>query len=118
MKFLIDAQLPKALAIFLNNQGYQSIYTLDLPSKNKTSDSEIIELSIRENLIQVISKDSDFYNSFLQKGEPYKLIYLKVGNMSTTEISSLFANNLSVIVNQITANFVIEISKKNIITII
>ncbi|MEY3421710.1 MAG: hypothetical protein RIR48_2006 [Bacteroidota bacterium] len=117
MKFLIDAQLPKALAIFLNNQGYQSIHTLDLPSKNKTSDSEIIELSLRENLI-VISKDSDFYNSFLQKGEPYKLIYLKVGNMSTTEISSLFANNLSVIINQITANFVIEISKKNIITII
>ncbi len=117
MKFLIDAQLPKALAIFLNNQGYHSIHTLDLPSKNKTSDSEIIELSLKENLI-VISKDSDFYNSFLQKGEPYKLIYLKVGNMSTTEISSLFANNLSVIVNQITANFVIEISKKNIITII
>lgn len=31
MKFLIDAQLPKKLSMFLIEKGYSSIHTLDLP---------------------------------------------------------------------------------------
>ncbi len=44
MKFLIDAQLPKKLSGFLNEKGLESIHTLDMPSRNYTTDSEIIEL--------------------------------------------------------------------------
>lgn len=117
MKFLIDAQLPRKLSYYLQELGYDSIHTLELPNKNRTTDLEIIELSIRENRV-VISKDSDFYDSFLQKGEPYKLIYLKVGNKSTNEIVLLFRNNIEPIIEQISSNHIIEISSKNIITII
>lgn len=117
MKFLIDAQLPRRLAIFMQELGYDAIHTLDLPNKNRTTDTEIIELSIKDSLI-VISKDSDFYISFLQRAEPYKLIYLKVGNMTTDEIIIIFKNNFSLIKEQISENFIIEISNKNIITII
>jgi predicted nuclease of predicted toxin-antitoxin system len=66
----------------------------------------------------VISKDADFYNSFLRKSEPYKVIFLTVGNMSTDEIIKLFEKNILVIIEQISQNFVLEISAENIITII
>jgi predicted nuclease of predicted toxin-antitoxin system len=41
MKFLIDAQLPKALANFFRERGFDAIHTLELPNKNITDDLEI-----------------------------------------------------------------------------
>jgi predicted nuclease of predicted toxin-antitoxin system len=116
MKFIVDAQLPKRLAIFLRENGFDAIHTLELPNGNKTKDNEIITISVKELFI-VISKDADFYDAFFSRGEPYKLIYLKVGNLSTIEILTLFDKNLSTIIDQISTNYVIEISNKNIITI-
>jgi predicted nuclease of predicted toxin-antitoxin system len=48
MKFLVDAQLPKSLCLFLHSKGYDAIHTLDLPEGNATSDADINQLSIRE----------------------------------------------------------------------
>jgi len=39
MKFIVDAHLSKKLSLFLNEKGFDSIHTLDLPNKNSTSDS-------------------------------------------------------------------------------
>jgi predicted nuclease of predicted toxin-antitoxin system len=103
-------------AILLRENGIDAIHTLELPNGNKTKDSEIIALSVKE-FSTVITKDADFYNVFISKSEPYKLIYLKVGNLSTKEILTLFDKNLSLIIDQISTNYVIEISNKNIITI-
>lgn len=61
MKFLIDVQLPKKLSRFLNEKGIESIQALDLPSRNTTSDSEIIALSKSEQYI-VVTKDTDFWD--------------------------------------------------------
>lgn len=55
MKFIIDAQLPRKLSTFLIEKGFDSIHTLDLPKKNKTSDSEINKISIEQERI-LISK--------------------------------------------------------------
>jgi predicted nuclease of predicted toxin-antitoxin system len=116
MRFLIDAHLPKKLAFFFRENGFDAIHTSELPKGNNTDDKEIVELSLKENYI-VISKDADFYNIYLSKGEPYKLIYLKVGNLSTLDILNLFKKNLIAIIDQIANASVIEISNKNIITI-
>jgi predicted nuclease of predicted toxin-antitoxin system len=117
MKFIIDAQLPRKLSAFLSEKGFDSIHTLDLPKKNKTSDSEINKISIEQKRI-LISKDSDFYNSYFQKVEPYKLIYLTTGNISTGELIEIFDKNYVKIFEEIQLNFVVEISKTSIITII
>ncbi|GLR16968.1 DUF5615 family PIN-like protein [Portibacter lacus] len=66
MKFIVDAHLPKKLSEFLINEGFDSIHTLDLPKKIATTDQEINEISIKESRI-VISKDSDFYQRYLNK---------------------------------------------------
>ncbi len=116
MRFLVDAQLPKKLSRFLNEKGFESIHTLDLPNGNKTTDAEIIELSLKFNYI-VVTKDVDFWDIFRQKAEPYKLIYLTVGNISTQDLIRLFDSNLVSIVGKITEFQVVEISRSSIISV-
>jgi Domain of unknown function (DUF5615) len=48
MKFIVDAQLPRHLAYFLQNTGYDTLHTLDLPLQNTTPDSNINQLSIAQ----------------------------------------------------------------------
>jgi predicted nuclease of predicted toxin-antitoxin system len=41
MNFIVDAQLPKSLADFLNWKGHDCIHTIELPDKNRTRDYQI-----------------------------------------------------------------------------
>ena len=41
MRFLVDAQLPRRLAYWLNERGHDVRHTLDLPAGNRTSDAVI-----------------------------------------------------------------------------
>ncbi len=116
MKFLIDAQLPKTLARFLSERGFDAIHTLDLPNKNITGDLEINRVSLAEQRI-VISKDSDFYDSYSAKQEPYKLLYLTTGNISTKDLIKLFDRNFLLIVHSLQNGFVVELNRKAVITI-
>jgi len=69
MKFLIDAQFPRRLATELKQSGFEATHTLELPDSNRTSDRVLINLSISQQAI-LVTKDSDFVQSFLLKGEP------------------------------------------------
>lgn len=93
MKFLIDAQLPPVLKFVFTNHGYEAYHTLDLPRKNDTSDQEILELTAKENYV-LITKDKDFYNSFVLKHQPQKLILVRVGNIRIKELKAVFENNI------------------------
>ena len=114
MKFLLDAQLPKKISEFLNWKGYDSIHTLDLPDKNRTKDTQINDISIKQNRI-VISKDLDFVESLLVSDKPYKLIYIAVGNVSNKELLEIFSKNIEKIVKCIEDARLIEITKSKII---
>lgn len=76
MKYLVDAQLPKALSYFLVAKGIDAIHTLELPDKNKTSDAVINMLSVEENRV-VITKDDDFLQSYLIHKTPTNFYLLK-----------------------------------------
>lgn len=58
MKFLIDAQLPRRFCSWLAAAGHDATHTLDLPQRNRTTDSEILDLAEQENRI-VVTKDDD-----------------------------------------------------------
>ncbi len=92
MKFLIDAQLPPALKFVFLNRGYEAYHTLDLPRQNDTSDQEILVLAEKEGYV-VITKDKDFYNSFVLKHQPKKLILVRVGNIRIKDLKAVFENN-------------------------
>lgn len=73
MKFLVDAHLPRRLALFLQQAGYDAIHTLDLAHRNRTPDAQINQVSLAEQRI-VITKDADFVDSFWLRQEPWKLL--------------------------------------------
>ena len=73
MKFLVDAQLPYGIALFLRDKGFDALHTNDLPDKECTSDSQIRSIAMSENRI-IITKDYDFINSHLLMKTPEKLL--------------------------------------------
>lgn len=117
MKFIVDAQLAFKLSTYLNDKGFDCLHTFDLPNKNATTDKEIIDLSIKEKRI-VISKDIDFYNRYLTKLEPYKLLQISTGNINTKDLLTLVDKNLESIIDEITQNFLVEITRNSLITIL
>ena len=115
MKFLLDAQLPRKLSLFLQYKGHDSVHTLDLPQQNRTKDSEVNNLSIEEKRI-VVSKDMDFVESLLLSDKPYKLLYVNTGNIHNKQLQDLFARNLEQIVTCLENNRFVELMQDNIIT--
>ena len=93
MKFLVDAQLPRRLTIWLNGAGFDAVHTLDLPLGNETPDTLINDISVKEQRI-VITKDSDFVDSFLLHKKPYKLLLISTGNIRNIELEALFQANI------------------------
>lgn len=115
MKFLVDAQLPRQLAVWLNYKGLDALHTLDLPYQNETEDDQIKAIAEKENRI-VISKDRDFLDAHILKNEPQKLILVKTGNSSNEDLMKIFDINLPVILELITNNNLVEIGRQEIIS--
>jgi predicted nuclease of predicted toxin-antitoxin system len=114
MKFLVDAQLPLRLARLLQKAGYDTIHTRALAQQNATPDSIINSISIQEERI-VITKDSDFVDSFLTAQQPYKLLLITTGNIKNADLEILFATNLSLIVDLLSQHNYIELSRGSVI---
>jgi predicted nuclease of predicted toxin-antitoxin system len=110
MKFLLDAQLPPSLKQVFISKGYDCIHTLDLKSGNETSDKIINSVSVAEQRI-LITKDSDFFDSFIVKKEPYKLILVKLGNTSKNELIKFFSDRFTEIIEEIKVEEMILLSK-------
>lgn len=113
MKFIIDAQLPPSLVGVIRLLGYDAIHTLSLPEKNLSSDQFINLISLKEKRI-LITKDSDFYHSYILKNEPYKLLLIRVGNMSKNDLKELIRINFDKIVISFKEGSLIELTKEKI----
>ena len=111
MKFLLDAQLPPTLRQLFIDKGYNCIHTLDLKQGNNTSDKEINSISVNEKRI-LITKDSDFFDSFMIRNEPYKLILVKLGNASRKELIQFFHDRFAEIIEKIKVEDMILLSKE------
>ncbi|MDF7817465.1 DUF5615 family PIN-like protein [Runella sp. MFBS21] len=92
MKFLVDAQLPFLLATWIKEKGFDTIHTEDLPFKDETGDTEIRKVADQQGRI-VITKDSDFYDSFLIHQSPKQLLLISTGNIKNRQLLDLFRKN-------------------------
>ena len=90
MNFLMNAQLPFEISKLFNSRGYHSIHTSQLPEKNLTSDSTIRSISIAEKRI-VITKDSNFFDSYVLKKEPSKVFFVRTGNLKVSALQEVFS---------------------------
>lgn len=114
MKFLVDAQLPKQLAHFLDQQKFDSRHTLDLPNKNQTGDKEIMSVADRENRI-IITKDSDFLDNYILENSPKQLLIVSTGNISNPNLIKLFKSNIGTLESLFQRYEVIEIDESEIL---
>lgn len=114
MKFLVDAHLPRRLAIAIRAAGHDVVHTLDLPDQNRTSDAEINDISVSEQRV-VITKDADFVNSFYLQEKPYKLLLISTGNISNALLEALVLPNLIHLVTQLEANSFVELTHTSVV---
>jgi predicted nuclease of predicted toxin-antitoxin system len=109
MKFLVDAQLPRRFASWLNEAGHDALHTLDLPRKNLTPDNDLVARAMRDGRI-VVSKDADFVQSFLINGEP-PLLLISTGNITNAELEKLLRANLGGIEAAFASSRFVEITR-------
>ena len=88
MKYLVDAQLPPALARFLTGNGEDALHVLDVKMM-ESSDSEIWDLAMREEMV-IITKDEDFQvRASVTQHHPV-IIWVRIGNCSKKTLLDFF----------------------------
>lgn len=109
MKFIVDAQLPYRLKIWLADKNFDAIHTTDLPEANETEDLRIADVAESENRI-VISKDGDFLKLYILKGKPQKLLLITTGNIVNTNLLRLFERNFETVIKLFDSYDVVELN--------
>ncbi len=107
----MDAHLPPALCRLLRHHGHDATHTSELPASNDTTDRDINRISIAEQSI-VISKDWDFYHSHLLHGQPFKLLLIRTGNVSTDDLLALLESSIGLIESAFLDSSLIEVSRE------
>jgi predicted nuclease of predicted toxin-antitoxin system len=96
-KFIVDTQLPPKLAKFLSSKGCQSIHTTYYPNGHLLADHAIRNVASKEDRI-IITKDTDFFDYYLLKGPPPRVLLLEFGNIDNKALVLFFENNLQAII--------------------
>jgi len=114
MKFLVDAQLPRRLAVRIQEAGHDALHTLDLPEANRTPDSAIIQTADRQQRV-VVTKDADFVVSFTLHGQPQRLLLISTGNIANAELEALMLPNLPAVAAAFDKASLVEITRDALI---
>ena len=115
MKFVIDEQLPRKLAFWLHEKGFDSIHADDIPhTAGKLTDVAICKFADTHNRI-VITKDEDFWKRYLMMKQPQKLIYLTTGNIKNSDLIQLFDSNIHLLLEYISKHNVIEFNQNGLL---
>lgn len=114
MRFLVDAQLPRRLVFRLRDAGHDALHTLDLPKGNRTSDTELNALATRDGRA-LVTKDSDFVDSFLLAHQPPKLLLISTTNIRNVELESLLVAQLPAIASTFSTFDFLELTRTALI---
>ena len=90
MKFLIDANLPPRLCVWLRSHHHEAEHLFDRDLLTAT-DTEIWERGRVENLV-IFTKDVDFYDRALLFGSPPQVVHVAVGNCSNARLFSVLTS--------------------------
>lgn len=101
MNFLVDNQLPTALARFLSANGHRAQHVLDV-TLNEADDRPIWDFAKTHGLI-VISKDEDFVHLLQRPDETGRLLWVRMGNCRNESLLAAFESALPKIEQSFTA---------------
>ncbi len=89
MRFLVDAQLPPALARWLVAAGHQAEHVVDR-GMQAASDTAIWDLALREHAA-IVTKDEDFAQRHALTGAGPAVIWIRLRNTRRSELLAWFA---------------------------
>jgi predicted nuclease of predicted toxin-antitoxin system len=92
IKFLVDHQLPPALAEFLRKSGPEAKHVRELGLKSE-DDITIWKHAAEHNYI-VISKDQDFFYLACRSSDDGRLVWVRLGNCRNQPLLDKFEKNL------------------------
>lgn len=109
VRFLVDAQLPPALARKLSALGHDGIHVLDVGLLD-AGDGRIWDYALAENRI-IVTKDEDFaIRASVARVSP-TIVWLRIGNCPNARLLAWFETQLSAITGMIDSGHpLIEIS--------
>ena len=84
MNFLIDAQLPPALARWISTQGHHAKHVFEFGFH--TAVDPIIWERARIDQAVIVSKDEDFVDHWILSSKPVPLIWIRKGNCSNAAL--------------------------------
>jgi predicted nuclease of predicted toxin-antitoxin system len=80
MRFLVDVQLPPALAKLLAAHGHHAEHVAEIGLRD-ADDSPIWDYAFRNDAI-IVTKDEDFPHRFRQSKSAPVIVWLRIGNTS------------------------------------
>ncbi|TVR78884.1 MAG: hypothetical protein EA412_07830 [Chitinophagaceae bacterium] len=114
MRFLCDVHISYKLTKFLISKGFESLHVNEILGKSETKDSELCNFANQNNYV-IISKDSDFRDSYFVNQTPKKLIKINLGNISNQALIKIFNDHIETIQKlDSKSNFLLEIDKDEI----
>ncbi len=102
MKLLFDQNLPRRLVREFESDFPHSTHVRDLELDTAT-DSAIFSYA-GANGFSIVSKDNDFAQLSFLRGAPPKIVWLRVGNISTAELTEFIHRNARIIQDFESAN--------------
>lgn len=88
MRFLVDAQLPPALARLLTDEGHDAKHITDIVA-GSTSDNEVWRLATTTRSV-LITKDEDFVDMRMRIPDGPAIVWVRIGNTSRRALLAWF----------------------------
>ncbi|HWT52824.1 MAG TPA: DUF5615 family PIN-like protein [Caulobacter sp.] len=79
MRFLVDAQLPPALAAWLRSKGHDAHHVVEV-GQGDMPDATIWTLAIAEEAM-IVTKDRDFVDWALARSPKARILWVRFGNI-------------------------------------
>ncbi len=111
--FLVDQQLPTALARFLTQRGHDARHIKEYDGGTTMPDSDIARLADTEGRF-VVTKDDDFRISHLLGKPPTRLLHVTCGNITTRGLLALLDRQQPALDAALSAYKYIEISRAGV----
>jgi len=109
LKFLVDAQLPPALARWLTSQGHQAAHVADL-GLGAAPDQEIWKKAAESGAV-LLTKDEDFATLSLLRQTKPTVVWIRLGNTRRGALLQWFEHMLPTVLAALDrGEFLIELN--------
>lgn len=95
MRLPFDENLSPELVRLLADLFPESVHVRDVGLKS--ADDPVVWQYAKENALIIVSKDSDLHQRSFMFGHPPKLIWVRLGNCSTSEVERLLRRSFAAI---------------------